>query len=297
MALYNILIVTDDIGDSSPVNLKNALTALGHTITVVNKNYSGTIDSFDIIFTSRLSGYSLSDTLLANAVNAGIPLILDGTRDGSPDSFGVLGSSILGYIGLAKNIYADSGFTIVTFNTKVSEYDNLEKHSNKAVQIHVNQSSYSWPVRNPNSDLGPNGIILANNNKDLPAIVYYPSGTTTATGLKLNANIIYMSFIYTSSSFTSAFNAMITDFIEFALIKRVYKVEGYIKDEQNNPLSRMIGAYSYENGKMLGHDISDNNGKYVIEFGQNEKVLLICYGENYKKSSILENITPTLIIK
>lgn len=102
----------------------------------------------------------------------------------------------------------------------------------------------------------------------------------------------------TSSELNTNGRALLKDILNFALAskKLVFKITGNVSDSSNQPLQRLLRAFSKSSGGLVSETISAADGSYKLLVTSSEPVTVICYHDvsDTNNSQIKDDILPIL---
>lgn len=88
---------------------------------------------------------------------------------------------------------------------------------------------------------------------------------------------------------------ILTDVINYSIQSLVppYKIQGYVGDSKNKPLSRTLRIYNQETGALQATFKSDDTGFYSYGLVRNNPIYIVCLPEDFSKNGMIHtNVIP-----
>lgn len=262
--------------------------------TVLTEKSNGHIVACVLILGVSLTKDSVNR--LKTIVENGTPLIFSEQSSGAVAALSSIGFNF----GLFENVEQEiSGASATLYGVGSAQEVFTISGLTTGGTVNVAEST-GWKLAIQESLLHTSTVPLAKiqNSSGLVVSAYAPKGASTLLIPNLGATVVLAGFLYSSINvkgcevFRDLVNLCLRDFAK-------YKVSGFVKDGDENPLERTLRLYAKSTGELLDSTVSSEvDGSYQLESNYSGDVAVVCVANSNDEnnSQIADKVRPRLVV-
>jgi hypothetical protein len=275
--MANIVVISLDISHSAPVNTKNMLVGLGHTVTLLSSASASTsiLMGFDLMVWCRGASDAGYTNQVLSAFKQGIPLI-SGYAGGVTSTLfmpiQLLGIVSSGPIDVLGGDSSQDSFTVANAHSLTygiaSTGTNIKVYSSSNFMVAISAADIQVPYDRIGNRVG---------NSQRVSSLIVKKGTPIG-GVNTVAYFAHFDWVYGAGGYTSDAAIIMGRTIDLFLVPSKV-ISGLITDSNSLLAERRVFAIDLTSETVAATTMSDSSGRYELTLSSDVEYAIFCVDE------------------